>query len=326
MTTCSYPLVTLTITTYNHERYIAEAVLGALAQIYSPLEIIISDDCSIDNTFEIAQNLVKNYRGPHKIILNRNEKNIGLIAHVNKVLALARGELILGSSGDDISLPNRAQRMVYIYLRSGRRPILIHGDVQCINMHGQQLGVKRPPSIRRHMTLLDIALAEGIYIGASSAFSRSLLEQFEAIREHNVWEDLVWGFRAALLDGLMYYQDPVVLYRIDTGITAKMAYQNSLPEMLVANRKRREIQLNVLMQRLSDTQKVEADSIVQQALVRRIAVEGIRLALMSDPIAAFSENALKQPLKLLSALALEANAWAQSLVRNLLVLVRSTRS
>jgi glycosyltransferase involved in cell wall biosynthesis len=46
---------------YNHERFIAEAVRGALSQTYSPLEIIISDDCSTDRTFEIIQSEVAGY-------------------------------------------------------------------------------------------------------------------------------------------------------------------------------------------------------------------------------------------------------------------------
>jgi glycosyltransferase involved in cell wall biosynthesis len=53
------PLLTLAMFAYNHERFIAEAVRGALRQTYSPLEIIISDDCSTDRTFEIIQSEIQ---------------------------------------------------------------------------------------------------------------------------------------------------------------------------------------------------------------------------------------------------------------------------
>ncbi|GAB6041978.1 glycosyltransferase [Endothiovibrio diazotrophicus] len=320
----SAPLVTLILTTYNHERYIAEAVRSALAQTYSPLEIIISDDCSPDRTYDIAREIVEAYRGPHQVRLLRNERNLGLIAHSNRVFSLSRGELILGGSGDDVSRPLRTQRMVELYLRAGRRPLLIHGDVQCIDREGRLLGVNRPPTERRSMSLREIALAEGIYIGASAAFSRSLLERFETIREPHVWEDLVWGFRAALVDGLVYDPEPLVLYRVDIGISAQMAYQRSLAEMLAANRKRRLIQFHVLRQRLTDARWVDADAAVRQALEKRVEVEGIRLALMADPLAALAENALRHPFRLLSAFALEGRAWARSVARNLLARVRST--
>ena len=56
------PLVTFALFAYNQERYIREAVEGAFAQTYEPLEIILSDDCSTDRTFEIMQEMVANYR------------------------------------------------------------------------------------------------------------------------------------------------------------------------------------------------------------------------------------------------------------------------
>ncbi len=51
----SKPLVTFMLRTYNHERFIREAVRSALTQTYSPLQVVISDDCSQDRTFEIIQ-------------------------------------------------------------------------------------------------------------------------------------------------------------------------------------------------------------------------------------------------------------------------------
>ncbi len=73
------PLVTFTLFAYNHEKYIREkAVEGALAQTYTPLEIILSDDCSTDRTFEIIQEIAKSYTGKHQLVINRNKKNLGL--------------------------------------------------------------------------------------------------------------------------------------------------------------------------------------------------------------------------------------------------------
>ena len=69
------PLITFALFAYNQERFIREAVAGAFSQTYSPLEIILSDDCSSDRTFEIIQEMTAGYEGPHKVILNRNEKN-----------------------------------------------------------------------------------------------------------------------------------------------------------------------------------------------------------------------------------------------------------
>src|SRR5258708_29983030 len=101
------PLLTFSIGAYNQEPFIRQAVLGAFAQTYSPLQIILSDDCSSDRTFDIMAEMAAAYRGPHEVVLNRNPKNVGLVAHINRVVQLTRGELLVVSAGDDISLPHR---------------------------------------------------------------------------------------------------------------------------------------------------------------------------------------------------------------------------
>jgi glycosyltransferase involved in cell wall biosynthesis len=88
------PLVSFVLIAYNQEQFIAEAIQGAFAQTYSPLEIILSDDCSRDGTFRIMEEMANAYHGPHTVILNRNPKNLGIGGHVNRVMELAQGEWI----------------------------------------------------------------------------------------------------------------------------------------------------------------------------------------------------------------------------------------
>ena len=78
MTDSKRPLVTVALFSYNQEHYVGEAIASILAQDYSPLEIILSDDCSTDNTFMVMQQAAKIYSGPHKIVLNRNLINLNL--------------------------------------------------------------------------------------------------------------------------------------------------------------------------------------------------------------------------------------------------------
>lgn len=105
------PLVTFALFAYNQEQYVREAVEGAFSQTYSPLEIILSDDCSSDRTFEIMEEMARDYRGPHQIKIRRGEKNIGLLAHLLTVAHMAKGEIFVVAAGDDISLPSRAERI-----------------------------------------------------------------------------------------------------------------------------------------------------------------------------------------------------------------------
>lgn len=102
------PLVTFALFAYNQEKYIREAVEGAFAQTYEPLEIILSDDCSTDRTFEIFKELAALYKGPHLIRARKNSKNLGILNHVLTVAQEATGEYLVVAAGDDVSLPPRA--------------------------------------------------------------------------------------------------------------------------------------------------------------------------------------------------------------------------
>ena len=114
------PLLTFAIAAFNQEQFIREAVEAALAQTYSPLEIILSDDCSEDGTFDVMRKLAGSYRGPDRVILNRNSTRRSIGGHLNRVVAIAKGELILAAAGDDISLPQRTQ-VVYEAWESSNR-------------------------------------------------------------------------------------------------------------------------------------------------------------------------------------------------------------
>ncbi len=130
------PLVTFYVMTYNQARFIRQAVEAALAQTYSPLQIVLSDDCSTDGTFEIIQDAVKGYSGPHVVVLNRNDRNLGISDHVNRIIELATGELIIAADGDDVSSPVRAERCVDVWLRNGR-PAALYSAVSCIDADGR---------------------------------------------------------------------------------------------------------------------------------------------------------------------------------------------
>ena len=79
------PLITLAVFTYNQEQFVAEAFYAAIAQDYYPLEIIFSDDCSTDGTYEKIKDLVSTYKGNHKLRARKTSKNIGVFAHVVEV-------------------------------------------------------------------------------------------------------------------------------------------------------------------------------------------------------------------------------------------------
>jgi UDP-glucuronate 4-epimerase len=92
--------VSACIIAYNHKKYIAEAIEGALMQeLDCEYEIVISEDCSTDNTREIVKKYAEKY--PDKIKLYLNEKNLGLIGNWEASLKRSTGEYIAILEGDD---------------------------------------------------------------------------------------------------------------------------------------------------------------------------------------------------------------------------------
>jgi cellulose synthase/poly-beta-1,6-N-acetylglucosamine synthase-like glycosyltransferase len=113
------PIVTFALIAYNQEKYIREAVAGALSQTYTPLQIILSDDCSSDETLEIMKAMVSQYEGPHSVHVRKTNSNLGTLLHVSEIASVADGELIILAAGDDISKPARTEVMVQAWLDSG---------------------------------------------------------------------------------------------------------------------------------------------------------------------------------------------------------------
>ncbi len=209
------PLLTFALFAYNQEQFIAEAVQGALSQTYSPLEIILSDDCSPDRTFAIMQEMAAAYEGPHIIILNRNEKNLGLVGHINRVMEMVNGELIVVAAGDDVSLPHRTARLVQAYLESGKKAYSLHSSVQKIDVDGHDLEVIHAYSPKR-FTPHHLAERTISVIGNSHAWHRSCFDMFGPIDKRVIQEDVIIPFRAALLGEVHSVPDILVLRRYHT--------------------------------------------------------------------------------------------------------------
>lgn len=220
MSQSSRPLITFALMAYNQEQLIEEAVAGALAQTYSPLEIILSDDCSTDRTFSIMSKMVEGYAGPHRVTLNRNPHNLGLIGHINALFDMAQGEIFVLAAGDDVSLPERTARVAEVFERD-QAVMMVHSDVIKLNRAGQEFGVWRPPIAGKSDDLHAMAVGFGIHIGATGAYRMQVHRRFGAIREDEAYEDLVLGFRARLLGKVAYIESPLVRYRFDTGLSSK---------------------------------------------------------------------------------------------------------
>lgn len=250
------PLVTFALFAYNQEKYIGEAIKGALSQTYTPLEIIISDDCSSDNTWEVVKREVANYTGPHRLVLNKNKINLGIGAHVNYVTRLAQGELIVAAAGDDISLPERVERIFHAYESAGEKFAYIYSNLTAIDEHGCKQQFSLPVIKTEYLTAQWIACGiHGAY-GASSAWTKSLFTQFGQLAENVIHEDAVLPFRAALAGKLLFVDEPLMLYRRHGSNTWKSNEDLQTAADLISNIQRHaEGNLQIMVSKIDDFQK-----------------------------------------------------------------------
>jgi glycosyltransferase involved in cell wall biosynthesis len=106
------PLVSVLLPVHNGEAYLAAAIESILKQTYSKFELIIVDDGSSDGSAEIAAG----FEDP-RVVVVRNEANLGLVETLNRGLTLARGELIARMDADDIADARRFEMQVRRFQR-----------------------------------------------------------------------------------------------------------------------------------------------------------------------------------------------------------------
>lgn len=132
------PLVTVGITAYNAQTTIERAVDSALAQTWRPLEILIVDDASADDTPLILERLSAVHA---EIRVITHSRNLGTASARNSLIENARGEAIAFFDDDDVSHPDRIARQwhrltSYEQQHGGGLPLLCHTGVRVVYPDG----------------------------------------------------------------------------------------------------------------------------------------------------------------------------------------------
>lgn len=223
-------LVSFVIFAYNQERYIREALEGAFAQTHEPLEIIISDDCSTDTTFQIISELAARYNGPHKLIWRRNDTNLGFAEHISSVMRLVSGELIVAADGDDISYPERTKKVVEQWLNNHRESGSIFSLIDTINQQGH-ITTTRTNNVALTFRLEDRnpeivrALSTGT-LGCALAWTKDVFQIFGDLDRRSIHQDITIPLRAIMLGSVTFIQEELVLYRLSEDSLTRISHSS----------------------------------------------------------------------------------------------------
>ena len=213
------PLVTIGVKCFNQEKYIGEALEAAFAQTYRPLEIVASDDASADGSWEIIRDVANRHAGMEgvSVVLNRNPRNLGNLGNWMKIGALSHGGWIVKADGDDVSRPDRVARIAAEIARSGGgRHVVLHGAVK-IDPEGKTIGGMKVRYASHPL-------------GAVMAFSKECFTKFPAPADGRLVDDEIFARRALMLGGEINIPEPLVKYRVGTGISSGM-YDIREPEL-----------------------------------------------------------------------------------------------
>lgn len=224
----SFPLISFLLLTYMQENYVEDAFISALNQDYKNLEIIVSDDHSTDNTFKIIRNIAANYQGPHKVVINQNNTNLGLASNINNGVELASGELIVIQAGDDLSVTERTSKLVKIWLDSDKKLGLVFSDVTLIDNSGAVTKDYQPGT---QIPTLEQVLNGSWFIagGMACAYSRKVMSKPSMLNKNIVYEDFVLSFRALASGGAAHCALPLVKYRVhDKSIMGQQRHNHSI--------------------------------------------------------------------------------------------------
>ena len=208
-------LATFALTCFNQQRFIRDAVRGALAQDYEPLEILISDNHSTDGTFDIIQEELRGYSGPHSVRVIRQSRNI-VDEIFPRTTEAAGGEFVVIAHGDDVSYPNRTRCLVEAW--QSTKAFVLSSNAEIIDGDSHLLNYVTPEGEAKWFSAVELADGYTRYMhGATMAWHQDVFRKFEPLdnlRLNGGTYDHILPFRAALLGGSYHVPLKLLQWRV----------------------------------------------------------------------------------------------------------------
>lgn len=218
--------------TYNGAKYLKAQLKSFVDQTHQPDELIITDDCSSDETKTIVQEFAKT--APFKIEIHYNDKNLGYCGNFNEALIKTTGDLVFLSDQDDVWFPEKIEYMLGV-ARCNSEALVVMNDAVLTDDVLNEVGLTKIGQIRSAGFARDSFL-----MGCCCGVRRELLDLCMPIpanfNAHDNW--LVWfadGLDAKLVDSkvLQYYRrhelnDSQIIVNRTTKLTRSKVFLHAL--------------------------------------------------------------------------------------------------
>lgn len=235
------PLVSVVITNYNYGRFLRESVQSALDQSYDPVEVIVVDDGSTDDSRSILSSL----DGPVRTIFQDNQGQAGAF---NAGIAASGGAVVCLLDADDLWGPRKVEGIVSAFRGDC---VLVHHRVQTVDVALQAIGAPWPRTTYRR-ALRRRALQSGGWWAhpptSALSFCRRYLDRVLPVPScYRLCADSYLASLAPHVGGVVGMSKPLALYRVhgDNGWTERDA---TAPPILERRRQAYEMQVDQLNQ------------------------------------------------------------------------------
>lgn len=209
------PKVSVILPCFNHARFVTEAAESVLGQTHRDLELIITDDCSSDNSWEVIKGIAAR---DERVRIIRHEKNQGLPTSRNDGLRIATGEFIAFCDADDVWEPQKAAAQVELLLDNPTYDV-VYCETLIIDEHSRLTGQRFSqiyPLAKVTSGWLFAELVKRNFINVQSAMMRKsclkTVSQFDA--DLGVLEDWWYWVQLAPHHQFLYSPQPLARYRI----------------------------------------------------------------------------------------------------------------
>lgn len=214
-------LVSILIPAYNHENFVDDIMQSILDQTYDNLEVLITDDCSVDGTYETISQWGERLESKcQRVQIFRNEKNKGIVKTLNDMLQFCVGEYIKVIASDDFFMPDAIEKLV-LFLESNPQYGLVfaNGIIGDKNTHYPLAGVKSLKTYYTEKPKLEENVVEQMYckyflFSPSIMYTRRAYQQVGSYDEDIWFEDWDYYLRIVEQMPIGYLDSIVVIYRM----------------------------------------------------------------------------------------------------------------
>ena len=222
-----YPLVSIIVPCYNHEKYVLGALNSVLDDTYPNKEIVVINDGSTDN----SNNVINQWIAEHEAIASIkyiNRENRGLCKTLNELLRASEGKYLLPLASDDALYGNTiAERVLILEENEKNGKLVLISDALVIDENNiitkqSSMAINNGNKLKYQTDngILEEMISQPSTVGPISLINKLIYNKIGYYPEDLPAEDWFFYQRAASIKAILFFDKVVSLYRVHSGNTS----------------------------------------------------------------------------------------------------------